>query len=96
MNKDLLTLAPKLKTLTDDVLYHDIWERRLLNKRERSIATLSVLISLGRFEQLPHHINLAKQHNVNEYELIELFTHLAFYSGWPAAMSALKQLRDNQ
>ena len=93
-DKDILTFAPKFKELTEDVLYADIWERELLSKRERSIVTLSSLVSLGRFEQLPHHLNLAKNNGLNEDELLEVFTHLAFYAGWPATVSAVKRLHD--
>ena len=97
MNKDdenLLAYAPFFKELTEEVLYKGVWERAQLNKRDRSIATLSALIALGRLEQLPHHISLAKTHEINKDELIEIFTHLAFYAGWPAAVSSIKRLHD--
>lgn len=95
-DETLLAYAPFFKALTKEVLYKDVWERTLLNKRERSLATLSALVALGRVEQLPHHINLAQMHGVNKGELIELFTHLAFYAGWPSAVSAIKRLHDDE
>jgi len=93
-DKKILILAPKFKALTEDILYGDIWERASLTKRERSIATLAALISSARFEQLSHHINLAKNYGINDDELIELFTHLAFYAGWPSTVSAIACLQD--
>jgi 4-carboxymuconolactone decarboxylase len=82
-------IAPKMAELTDDVLYADIWERPGLSKRDRSLVTVTALIALNRPDQLRSHLNLARQNGVKEEELIETITHMAFYSGWPSAVSAL-------
>lgn len=81
--------APKLAELTDDVLYADVWERQELSKRDRSLATVSALVALNRPDQLRSHIRLALENGVTEEELAEVFTHLAFYSGWPGSVSAV-------
>lgn len=81
--------APKLADLTDRVLYGDIWERPELSKRDRSLVTVTALIVLNRPDQLRSHLALARQNGVTEAELIETITHLAFYSGWPSAVSAI-------
>lgn len=81
--------APKLAELTDDVLYADIWERVQLSKRDRSLVTVAALIALNRPDQLRSHLALARQNGVTEEELIETITHMAFYSGWPSAVSAV-------
>lgn len=81
--------APKLAELTDSVLYADIWERPQLSKRDRSLVTVTALIALNRPDQLRSHLNLARQNGVTEEELIETITHMAFYSGWPSAVSAV-------
>jgi 4-carboxymuconolactone decarboxylase len=81
--------APKLAELTDDVLYADIWGRPQLSKRDRSLVTVTALIALNRPDQLRSHLNLARQNGVTEEELIETITHMAFYSGWPSAVSAV-------
>lgn len=83
-------LAPKLVDLTDDVLFGDVWERSELGKRDRSLATVASLVTSGAFEQLPNHLRLAKQNGLTETELIEAIVHLAFYAGWPKAMSAIQ------
>ncbi|MEH1832788.1 MAG: carboxymuconolactone decarboxylase family protein [Nostoc sp.] len=75
--------------LTDNILYGQIWERPGLSKRDRSLATVTTLIVLKASEQLPFHLTKAIENGVKEEELIELITHLAFYSGWPSAMSAI-------
>jgi len=82
-------IAPKLASVTDDVLFGDIWERPGLRKRDRSLATVSALMAMNRLEQLPFHLGYALDNGVTREELVELITHLAFYSGWPTAMSAL-------
>jgi len=81
--------APKLVDLTDRVLFGDVWERRGLSKRDRSLATVAALIALNRPEQLRFHLQYAVDNGVTKEELIETITHLAFYSGWPNAMSAI-------
>ncbi len=87
-------VAPKLAELTDNVLYADIWQREGLSKRDRSLATVSALVALNRPEQLRSHIGLALQNGVTRSELAEVFTQLAFYTGWPNAVSAVIQAKD--
>ncbi len=84
--------AHKLAELTDKVLFGDIWERTELSKRERSIVTVSALVAMYRLEQLPFHLGRALENGVSKVELVEIITHLAFYSGWPTAASAIKLL----
>jgi len=81
--------APKLASLTDDVLFGDVWERCGLSKRDRSLATITALIALRATEQLPFHLRHGIENGLTRDEIIELITHLAFYSGWPSAMSAV-------
>lgn len=86
--------APKLVELTDNVLYGDVWERPGLSKRDRSLVTVSALIALNRLEQLRFHLEKALENGVTKDELVEVITHLAFYSGWPNAMSAIAIAKD--
>lgn len=81
--------APKLAELTDDVLYGDVWERPQLSKRDRSLVTVSALIALNRPDQLRSHFIRARENGVTQDELIETITHLAFYAGWPNAVTAI-------
>ena len=80
--------APKLVELTDQVLFGDVWERPELSARDRSLITVSALVALYRLEQLPGHLRRALANGLTEQELAEAITHLAFYAGWPRAMSA--------
>ncbi len=81
-------VAPKLIELTETVVYGDVWERPALSKRDRSLITVAALTALARGDQLPLHLERALAHGVTREEIGELITHLAFYAGWPAAMTA--------
>jgi 4-carboxymuconolactone decarboxylase len=82
-------ISPKFAELTDKVLYGDVWERPGLSKRDRSLVTVSALIAMNRPDQLRSHLRIARENGVTEAELIETITHLAFYSGWPNAVTAI-------
>jgi 4-carboxymuconolactone decarboxylase len=86
--------APKLVQLTDDVLFGDVWERPQLSKRDRSLITCAALVATGKTEQMGFHFPRAIENGVTQDELIELVTHLAFYVGWPNAMSALGRAKE--
>ncbi len=92
--KKIREFAPKLMELTDDVLFGDVWERPGLSKRDRSLITVATLVALYRTNELPSHILRARQNGISKDELIELFIHLAFYAGWPTAMTAVRTAMD--
>ena len=87
-------LDPKLAEITDSVLFGDIWERPSLSKRDRSLITCAALIALGKTEQMAFHFPRALENGVTSEELIEAITHLAFYTGWPNAMSAINRIQE--
>ncbi|MER7795587.1 carboxymuconolactone decarboxylase family protein [Streptomyces sp. NPDC097640] len=86
--------APQLVRLTDDVLFGEVWERPDLAARDRSLITVASLVTSGSAGQLRHHLGRAKDKGVSEAELIEAITHLAFYAGWPRAMTAMGVAKD--
>nr|WP_198962688.1 carboxymuconolactone decarboxylase family protein [Mangrovitalea sediminis] len=90
----MMNQAPKLAALTNEVLFGDIWERAQLSKRERSLITVAALVSLYRLEQLPYHLKLALENGLSREAVAEVMTHLAFYAGWPNAVSALALLNE--
>lgn len=81
--------APKLVDLTDELLFGDIWRRPELAPRDRSLITVAALITNGSTDQLRAHLGIAKANGLAEAELKEAIIHLAFYAGWPRAMSAI-------
>lgn len=94
-NKDLTPIqrilgdfSPKMVSLTDDVLFGDIWAREELSPRDRSLITISALVTNGSTQQLTSHLRLGLKNGLTETEIKEAFIHLAFYTGWPRALSA--------
>src|SRR4051794_40546143 len=82
--------APALVHFTDDVLFGEAWTRtKELSARDRGLVTVASLLTSGSSEQLVYHLSLARENGATEQELIEAITHLAFYAGWPKAMSAM-------
>jgi 4-carboxymuconolactone decarboxylase len=81
--------APKLVELTDNVLFGDVWARSELAPRDRSLITCAALITNGSTDQLRAHLGIARTNGLTETELKEVIIHLAFYAGWPRAMSAI-------
>jgi 4-carboxymuconolactone decarboxylase len=82
------SLVPALVDYTDKVIYGEVWERPGLSKRDRSLITVAALIATYRPEQLATHVKRAIDNGVTKEEISEVITHLAFYAGWPSAMTA--------
>jgi len=79
--------TPQLAELVENPLYSDVWADPALSPRDRSIATVAALIALYQPEELPAHLRRARDNGVTRDELA-LITHIAFYAGFPAAVSA--------
>ena len=86
-------VAPKLAELTDGVLFDDVWNRPELAARDRSLITVAALVAGGDADQLRFHLGRARENGLTETELVEAITHLAFYAGWPKAMTAIAVAR---
>ena len=71
-----------------------MWERPGLSKRDRSLITVATLTALYRPQQLRGHIARALANGVTKDEISEIITHLAFYAGWPSAISAADIARE--
>ena len=89
MKSPFADVAPGLATITDDVLFGDVWKRPGLSSRDRSLITVASLISLYRTNELPFHLKRAMENGVTRDETAEIITHLAFYAGWPPASTAV-------
>jgi 4-carboxymuconolactone decarboxylase len=93
-SEDVRKVAPALEAYTQNRLLGDVWTRPGLAPRDRSIATLSALIARNQTVEMPYHFNLALDNGVKPREISEMITHLAFYSGWANAMSAVAVAKD--
>jgi 4-carboxymuconolactone decarboxylase len=91
--EEVRAVVPRLIELTETLLFPDIWERPGLSKRDRSLITVATLVALYRPEQLKGHTERALANGVTKEEISELVTHLAFYAGWPSAMSAARVIK---
>ncbi|MDQ1058496.1 4-carboxymuconolactone decarboxylase [Arthrobacter globiformis] len=89
MQRMMGDFAPTFVSLTDEVLFGQVWSRPELSRRDRSLATISSLVSTGNIEQLEAHIPMGIANGLTKEEIIEAITHVAFYAGWPRAVSAL-------
>ena len=87
--KNMQEIAPQLADYTDRVLFGDLWVRPELAPRDRSLVVLSVLIATGKTAQMAGHLNRGLANGIKPFEISGLVTHLAFYTGWPNAVSAL-------
>ena len=85
--------APALADLTNRVLFGDLWQRPDLSARDRSLVTMVALVAVGQPEQLPFHANRAMDNGLTKEQASEIVTHVAFYAGWPRAMSAVPVLK---
>ena len=83
-------VAPRLREVTDELLFGEIWERPELSKRDRSLIVVATLTALYRTDQLRGHIGRALDNGVTREEIGEIITHIAFYAGWPSAVNAAR------
>ena len=87
-------VVPRMIELSEDLIYGDIWERPNMSKRDRSLFVIAALIATYRPEQLKGHIGRGLDNGLTKDEIAEMITHLAFYSGWPASMTAARVLKE--
>jgi len=80
---------PGVTQYTTDVLFRDLWLRPGLAARDRSLVTISSLVASGQVAQLNGHINIGMNNGLQQGEIAEALTHLAFYVGWPNVFSAM-------
>lgn len=84
--------APKFADLNDDVLFGEVWSREeQLSPRDRSLITVSALMAMGMLDSsFKNHLIKAKENGISKDEIVEVITHLAFYTGWPKAWAAFR------
>lgn len=91
---DLRAVSPALEHYTKGPLLDGLWKRPELSPRDRSVITVAALIARIQTIEMPFHFALALDNGVKASELSEIITHLAFYSGWANAMSAVAVAKD--
>ena len=86
---DIRAVAPALEKYRQGVVLGEVWKRPGLSGRDRSIVTLAALVTRNQTVEMPYYLTLAIDNGVKPAEISEIITHLAFYSGWGNAMSAI-------
>jgi len=87
-------VSPALEKYTREALLDGLWKRPGLSTRDRSVITVAALIARNQQIEMPFHFNFALENGVKPSELSEIITHLAFYSGWANAMTAIAVVND--
>lgn len=87
-------IAPKLAEISDKVLFGDVWRDPALSPRDRSLVTITSLVALYRHNELEGHIKRGLDNGLTKDEIVAAITHVAFYAGWPTAMTGLQGLRE--
>lgn len=82
-------VSPALDKYTREAVIGGLWQRPGLSQRDRSIVTLAALIARNHTAEMAFHVNHALDNGVTAAEISEIITHLAFYSGWGNALSAV-------
>ncbi len=93
VTEDMWAVAPQFAKLTQELLFGDIWKRPGLSQRDKSLITVTCLVSLNRIEHVEFHLKKALENGLSKEELAAAITHIAFYAGWPTAASACIHLR---
>lgn len=93
-SEDVRSVAPALDRYTQERLLGDVWKRAGLSARDRSVITVAAMIARNQTTDMPYYFSLALDNGVKPSEISEIITHLAFYSGWPNAMSAVAVAKD--
>ena len=86
-------VAPKFTQLTNDVVFDNLWRRSDLTVRDRSLITLSALAAMGDDDQLDFYLRRGLESGLTREQIAEAFTQLAFYAGWPKAMTAIARMQ---
>lgn len=88
-HEQLGDFAPQFAHFNDDILFGEVWaDEESLSARDRSLLTVTALMTKGAFAQLPYHLQTAKKNGISKQEISAVITQLAFYVGWPNAWSA--------
>jgi 4-carboxymuconolactone decarboxylase len=94
LSEKVRAVAPALEKYWQDTVFGDLWKRPGLTPRDRSIVTLSALITRNQTAEMADYLDRALDSGVKPSEISEIITHLAFYAGWGNAMAAVTVAKD--
>ena len=77
--------GPAFQELITRYAWGDVWSRPGLSRRERSVATLAALVTLGAEREIAMHVRAAIRNGLTRDEIGEVLLHTALYAGLPRA-----------
>ena len=83
-------LTREFQELITEYAWGTIWTRPGLDRRSRSMITLTALVALGHDEELALHLRSALTNGLTVDEIKEVLMQTAIYCGVPAANSAFR------
>src|SRR6478609_204041 len=90
----LADVAPDFTRLTTEIAFGDVYGRPGLELRDRQVATVAALVTLGERNQLVTHLRFSLTIGMSREELVEIIMQMAVYAGWPRALNGLYAARD--
>jgi 4-carboxymuconolactone decarboxylase len=88
--ESLQDVAPDLGRYVVEFAYGEIYQRGVLDLRQRQLVTISALTALGGVEpQLEVHINAGLNVGLNPREVVEAILHCIPYVGFPRVLNAI-------
>ena len=93
--KGISEVSPDLSKFITEYAFGDIYSREALGLRERQIATISSLITLGdAASELKVHMKAGLNVGLSKEELIEIILQMSLYAGFPRAIHAIKVAKE--
>lgn len=86
-------MTPEFAKLTQEFLFDTMWERPGLSPRDKSLVTITCLVALNRIEQVELHLKKGMENGLTKEEVVAAITYIAFYAGWPTAVSGFAHLK---
>ena len=88
-------VAPDFARMVIEFAFGDLYSRDTLTLRDREIAAIASLASLGHAgPQLRTHIEAAQRLGLSRAEIVEILMQIGIYSGLPTALNALADCHD--
>lgn len=81
-------------SLAQEFAFGSIWARPGLERKTRSVATISALIALGKLAELKKHFTAGLNNGLSPAEIEEIILQIIPYAGFPAAAQALEVARE--
>jgi 4-carboxymuconolactone decarboxylase len=83
-----------LQDLVTEFCWGAAWTRPGLDRKQRSMLTLGVLIALNRSNEFKTHVRGALTNGLTKSDILEVIVHCMIYCGVPAAFEAARLAKE--